>query len=85
MQLNFEFISGDIEVEKTEINPFKAVKDSLKEYIKISGLIGFKDYYMKIKYGNVANVPAGLTKDQFLTLAKETYENRALRLTNRKN
>jgi hypothetical protein len=66
-------------LSKKEIanDPLKSVRENLKQYIKVCGLIGFKDYYMKVKTSQITNIPAGLTKEQYLQLAKEVYESRA--------
>lgn len=77
-----EFFSLSSESEKT-LNSEYTVKESLEHYIKVCGLSPYKDFYMKIKQGFVA-IPEGLTKEQYLMLAREVYESRAAKVNRQK-
>jgi hypothetical protein len=45
----------------------KDIKYGLQEFIKKSGLTGFKDYYMSVKEGKNTHIPAGVEKRAFFT------------------
>lgn len=77
-QMTFEFFQPAVENEKEELS-IETIKENLTNYIKVCGLIAYKDFYMKIKGGFTA-IPKGVTKEQYLVLAREVYESRAAKV-----
>lgn len=77
MQTIMNFIA---QLDGNDDEPFFAtgndIKKGLQEYIKKSGLVGFKDYYMSIKLGKNTNIPAGIEKNHFLQMVKDVYVSR---------
>jgi hypothetical protein len=80
MQMTLDFFKECAEpIQKPTADPVATVKTNLQEYIKVCGLVAYKDFYMKIKNGHTA-IPAGINQAQYLALAKEVYENRSVKV-----
>ena len=65
-------------------DPNADVKHMLENYIAVCGLVAFKDFFMKIKNDQIENIPDGITKMQYLDLAREVYQSRAGRIERQK-
>jgi len=83
MQTIMNFYTQPDDVNEPFFATGKDIKDGLNEYIKKSGLVGFKDYYMSVKLGKNTNIPAGIEIEHFLQMIKDVYESRAKGLEKR--
>jgi hypothetical protein len=81
-QLTLDLFANPTKTENTQ--SIENLKSGLEEYIKISGLIAYKDFYMKLKNG-VILIPAGVSKEDYLTMAREVYESRAAKVNRQKS
>ncbi|HVW97527.1 MAG TPA: hypothetical protein VHA56_16255 [Mucilaginibacter sp.] len=81
IQLELDFYSkrgGDAIVSPAEL------KAGLEEYIKASGLVAYKDFFIKLKNGSILT-PAGISRDDYLAMAREVYESRAAKVNRQKS
>ena len=83
MQTILNFSAHPSDADEPFFATGKDIKDGLNEYIKKSGLVGFKDYYMAIKLGKNTNIPAGIEKEHYLQIVKEVYQDRVKGLEKR--
>jgi len=84
-QFQLEFFQPAVGNEKvTTGDPVVTTKEMLSDYIKVCGLVAYKDFYMKIK-GDFIAIPEGLSKAQYLELAREVYESRAAKVNRTKS
>lgn len=83
MQTIMNFSAHQDDVNEPFFATGKDIKEGLNEYIKKTGLVAFKDYYMSIKLGKNTNIPAGIEKEHFLEMVKDVYVTRAKGLENR--
>lgn len=60
-------------------NPQADVKASLENYIRVCGLVAFKDYFMRVKRGEVENMPESVTMSEYLAVCREVYQEHAFR------
>jgi len=77
MQTVMNFSAQPVDVKEPFFATGKDIKDGLNEYIKKSGLVGYKDYYMSVKLGTNTSIPAGIEKDHYLQMVKDVYVSRA--------
>ncbi|SEM65684.1 hypothetical protein SAMN05192574_101358 [Mucilaginibacter gossypiicola] len=85
MQTSLELFPNVPENNDVFGTPEAGVKASLENYIAVCGLVAYKDFYMKIKYGQIENIPESITRAQYLDLAKEVYQSRAGRVERQKS
>ena len=70
--------------ESSAVQTPEILKAGLREHIKITGLSAYKDFYMKVKRGEILS-PEGISQENYLTMAREVYELRAAELERQKN
>ncbi len=84
MQLKMEFFQPAVEKEHKALPVSGAPREVLEHYVNTFGLVAYKDFYMKIK-GGIVSIPEGITKENYLVLAREVYESRAARVERQAN
>lgn len=84
MQTSLDLFATPGDDEKLTFNPQADVKAALENYIQVSGLVKFKDYFMKAKRGEVENMPEGVTMTDYLAICREVYQEQAFRFETRK-
>ena len=77
MQTTINFNTNPDDIKEPFFATGKDIKEGLNEYIKTTGLVKFKDYYMSIKLGKNPNIPGGIEKEHFLEMVKDVYVTRA--------
>lgn len=82
-ELNFSTPHADSPAELSAL-PGTDAKAYLIYMINTLGMSEFKEFYLKVKYGQITYVPDGYTKDMYLMLCKEVYEGQAQRISRTK-
>jgi hypothetical protein len=77
MQTILNFSANTADSKEPFFATGKDIKEGLQEYIKKSGLVGYKDYYMAVKLGKNTNIPAGIEIQHYLQMVKDVYVSRA--------
>jgi hypothetical protein len=84
MQTSLEFCTPCGQVPDISSDPRSDVRGTLENYIAVCGLVAFKDFFMKVKYGQINNIPESVTKTEYLALCREVFQNRAGRVERHK-
>jgi len=85
MQTTLDLFATPGDDKKLTFNPQADVKSALENYIRVCGLVAFKDYFMKAKRGEIENIPESVTQSEYLAICREVYQEQAFRFeTNKK-
>lgn len=80
-QLAFDFYQS---TKLDNAQSLEALRNGLEEYIKSSGLVAYKDFYMQLKNGEIL-IPENVSKDAYVSLARDVYEKQAAELERKQN